>query len=246
MSGPYGYTREAFLALEPDEVAAAIFPDIKKQVESSTYGKISDWNILLAARTQLGDKEAAIVAEGWQWLVTQGFIAPSAQQQGWFELTRRGKTVDLQTHIADARALGLLGAAQLDPELRRVTLPAFRRGQYDLAVLAAMREVEERVRHVSGLGDQSGVPLMRAAFGTGCPLEDKTLDAGERRARADLFAGAFGVHRNATGHQAVDYRDPQEAAEAVLLANNLLRHLDRAARATRRPGRPRTRRTRTP
>jgi uncharacterized protein (TIGR02391 family) len=227
-------------------VAAAIFPDIKKQAESSTYGKISDWNILLAARTQLGDKEAAVVAEGWQWLVTQGFVAPSSQQQGWFELTRRGKTVDLQTHIADARALGLLSAAQLDLDLQRVTLPAFRRGQYDLAVLAAMREVEDRVRHVSKLSGESGVLLMRHAFGKGGALEDTALDAGERNARADLFAGAIGVHRNPTGHQFVDYRDPQEAAEAVLLANNLLRHLARAVKATRGRGRPRARRTRTP
>jgi uncharacterized protein (TIGR02391 family) len=245
MSGPYGYTREAFLALEPDEVAAAIFPDIRKQVESSSYGKISDWNLLNQARTQLGNEEAAVVAEGWQWLLNQGFVAPSAQQNGWFELTRRGRTVDLQTHIADARALGLLGAAQLDPDLQRVTVPAFRRGQYDLAVLAAMREVEERVRHTSKVKGKTGVDLMRAAFGTGGRLEDKNLDGGERKARADLFVGAFGVHRNPSGHQAVDY-EPQEAAEAVLLANNLLRHLARAERATRSRGRPAARRTRTP
>lgn len=205
------------------------------------------WNVINDARNAHGDTVAQVVAEGWQWLLSEGFVARSAQSTGdWYKLTRRGRSVDLDTHVADARALGLLRTARLDADLQRAVVPSFRRGQYDLGVLAAMREVEDRVRHASRITGKSGVDLMRAAFGTGGPLEDATLPAGERKARADLFAGAFGVHRNPSGHQAVDYTDPQEAAEAVLFANNLLRHLKRAEAATRGPGRPRARRPRSP
>jgi hypothetical protein len=77
-------------------------------------------------------------------------------------------------------------------------------------------------------------------------LADPGLVPGERAARMELFAGAIGVHRNPSGHGLVDYTDPQEAAEVVLIANNLLRHLARAVRATRGRGRPRARRARTP
>lgn len=244
MSGPYGYPRDEFLELEPDEVAAAILPAVKTMADAHD-GSIDAWNVINDARI-LGEREMRVVAEGWQWLVTNGFVAPDARTNGSWALTRRGHREDIRTYVVDARALGLLRDALLDSDLRRVALPSFRRGQHDLAVLAAMREVEERVRHASRLRSESGVPLMRKAFGTGGPLEDRKLDAGERKARADLFAGAMGVHRNATGHQAVDYREPQEAAEAILFANNLLRHLARAAAATRGRGRPATRRTRQP
>jgi len=237
VSGPvYDYDLGDFLLLEPDEVAAAILPAVKAQQERS--GQVSGWNVLNDARIAHGEAVAQVVAEGWQWLLSEGFVAPSAKSHGdWYVLTRRGRTIDLKTHVADARAFGLLRTAKLDPHLQRAVLPTFRRGQYDLGVVAAMREVEDRVRHASRVAGKSGVDLMRAAFGTGGPLDDPTLAGGERKARADLFAGAFGVHRNPSGHQAVDYSDPQEAAEAVLLANNLLRHLARAEHATRRPGR---------
>lgn len=77
-------------------------------------------------------------------------------------------------------------------------MPVFRRGQYDLAVLAALREVEDRVRHESGLTND-GVPLMRKAFGERGPLRDHTIDPAEANARADLFAGAFGIIETPSG-----------------------------------------------
>jgi uncharacterized protein (TIGR02391 family) len=237
----YGYSREDLLDLEPDEIAAAILPGIR-----SGRSPFSLWNILNEARQQHDEDVATRVSEGLSWLLTEGYLARSPTNDGWYVLTRRGAAADLATHVADARALGLLKAARLDPELAAQVLPTFRRGQYDQAVFAAFRLVEDRVRHHSQVRGEVGVRLMRQSFGAGRPLADPGLDAGEVSARADLFAGAMGVHRNATGHQIVDYGDPQEAAEAVLLANNLLRHLERAVLATRGRGRPRARRPRTP
>lgn len=241
----FGYELDEFLELEPDQIAAAIYPDVNRQWESA--GQISDWNVLNDARQAHGNDVAGRVAEGWQWLLSEGFVAPHPVHMGRYAFTRRGLQVDLATHVADARALGLLRAAGLDPDLARQVIPAFRRGQYDLAVVAAMREVEDRVRfNAPAVGGLIGVDLMKQAFKTSGPLADPGLPPGERAGRMDLFAGAIGVHRNPPAHGLVDYSDPQEAAEVVLLANNLLRHLTRAVQATRRPGRPRARRARTP
>lgn len=249
MSGDvYGYDLEEFLTLDPDEIAAAIWPEILRVWESRTdQPVVGVWNLVQSANLRFGSDVAGRYSEGWQWLCNQGYLSrnfnhndPDAHM-----ITRAGVAFEPHRDVADQRAMGLLRTANLDRRLAKVSLPSFRRGQYDLAVFAAMREVEDRVRHASRLrGD--GVALMGEAFGRGGPLRDTSLDAGEQVARMELFRGAIGVHRNATGHQAVDYSDPQEAAEAVLMANNLLRHLQRAAVANRRPGRPPARRARQP
>jgi Protein of unknown function (Hypoth_ymh) len=44
-----------------------------------------------------------------------------------------------------------------------------------------------------------------------------------------LFWGAIGVFKNPTSHRPVNYDDPTVAAEAVLLADLLLRMLDDAS-----------------
>ncbi len=93
-----------------------------------------------------------------------------------------------------------------------------------------MREVEIRVRRLGEL-DQSlvGVKLMHAAFGPGGPLEDKSLTQAERDRRRELFAAAVGYYGSPTHHRNVRYTNPQDAAEVVLLANNLIRIAEDAA-----------------
>jgi hypothetical protein len=76
---------------------------------------------------------------------------------------------------------------RLDAELADQVLPTFRPGQYDQAVLAAFRLVEDRVRHASRVaGGEVRVRLMRMSLGLGKPLADPNLLPGERGARADL------------------------------------------------------------
>ena len=72
-------------------------------------------------------------------------------------------------------------------------------GQYELAAFAAMREVEIRVRELSGAsaGD-IGVPLMTKAFREGGALRDQTAEGGEQTAMMNLFQGAIGVFKNPT------------------------------------------------
>lgn len=242
----FGYSTEGFLELEPDEVAAAILPRLREVAAGTQYGQINEWNVLNEARAAHGSSAALKVAEGYQWLRSRGYVVSSPDALGWEALAPGLQGVDLTINIADEHALGLLRAARLDPTLAAQVLPAFRRGQYDLAVLAAFREVEDRIRHDGRLPTRYGADLIDAAFGPGGTLRDPALSSPTANARRDMFRGAFGVHRNATGHSPIDYSDPQEAAEAILLGNNLLRHLARAERATRGRGRPRNRPRRTP
>ena len=92
----------------------------------------------------------------------------------------------------------------------------------------SMRAVEIRDRKLAGLGnDVIGVDLMNKAFGPAGPLTDPSAIKGEQDGTRVLFAGAYAVLRNPTGHRQVDYDDVSEAAEAVQTASLLMRILDR-------------------
>jgi uncharacterized protein (TIGR02391 family) len=71
---------------------------------------------------------------------------------------------------------------------------------------------------------------MRQAFAKDRgPLTDESADPGEQEAMMHLFGGAIGVFKNPSSHRTVNYDDPTLAAEAVLLADLLLRLVDIAA-----------------
>ncbi len=76
----------------------------------------------------------------------------------------------------------------------------FRAGKSEIAVFAAMRQVEVRLRELSGAGnDMIGVGLARYALRPdGGPLADDRLESGEREAISHLFAGALGAFKNPT------------------------------------------------
>jgi hypothetical protein len=70
---------------------------------------------------------------------------------------------------------------------------------------------------------------MRNAFGNGGPLYDINLDPGEADATRELYSGAIGLFKNPSSHRPVDYSDLTIAAEVILLADLLLRLLDRSS-----------------
>jgi uncharacterized protein (TIGR02391 family) len=92
-----------------------------------------------------------------------------------------------------------------------------------------MKAVEVAVREAGGFtAADLGTDLMRDAFHEDRgPLTDMQAEKSERQARSHLFAGAIGSYKNALSHRDVNIDDPDEALEIVLLANHLLRIVDR-------------------
>ena len=222
-----------FLELDPDENGVLLVPRITRG------GAVSAWNEILAVQQEArnaGIDEPLVkqvgqrMAEGWQWLRNQGLVARSHEQSGetWEYPTRAARTIDVGSYLQDARSTGLLRHAELDPELREKVIPLFRRGQFEDAVFAAFRLVEVRVRDAGQDADLVGVPLVRTAFRSGGALADPELAAGEQEGYMHLFSGAIAVLKNPPSHRTVRYDNPNEAAEAVLLANLLLRFVARS------------------
>jgi uncharacterized protein (TIGR02391 family) len=167
-------------------------------------------------------------SEALNWLVSKNLVAremPDQSSPYAIFITRLGNKV-LEAGLETIRAAERLDVA-LHGRLEHVK-SQFLLGEYELAAFAAMREVEIRVRDLSG-ADSSllGVRLMRKSFGPGGKLADLELDPGEQTGIMELFAGAIGTFKNPPSHRQVDYADPTEASEVVLLADLLMRLLDR-------------------
>jgi uncharacterized protein (TIGR02391 family) len=168
------------------------------------------------------------IAEAWAWLEANALVARKpGHTEPWSFVTRAGRML-----VAERDGLARLRAEQrlgldLHPRIAGTVQAQFLLGDYEIAVFAAMKEVEIRVRELGGLPDDLvGVKLMQQAFRPGGPLHDPELEAGEQDGRLALFRGAIGVFKNPSSHREVDYADPTAASEIVLLADLLLRMLD--------------------
>jgi uncharacterized protein (TIGR02391 family) len=166
-------------------------------------------------------------SEALNWLVSKNLVArtaPKGMKADSIFVTRLGKKV-LEEGVETIQASERLNVA-LHKRLNQVK-SQFLIGEYELAAFAAMREVEIRVRELSG-ADSSliGVKLMRKSFGDGGKLADPGLDPGERVGIMELFAGAIGTFKNPPSHRQIDYADPTEASEVILLADLLMRLLE--------------------
>jgi uncharacterized protein (TIGR02391 family) len=172
--------------------------------------------------------------EAWSWLEREGLLIKDGETPNdFYFISRRGKRLKAREDLDAYRKANILPKAQLHPLIARVVYPAFLRGDYDTAIFEAYKEVEVAVRTAGSFShDDYGEPLMRDAFAPADknrpagPLADVTLPSGEQMAMSHLFAGAFGVYRNSTGHRRVGV-DAVDAAEVIVLASQLLRTVDR-------------------
>ena len=219
---------EAIRRLEPEEIATYLLERFRNTSPEPGCTQHLGNFINELSRTQIPPDIEAALTEAWQWLASEGFITESARQAGWYYMSRRGKRA-LESGSSAAAFLNvkLLPREFLHPVIADRVFPSFLRGDYENAVLIAFKEVEIEVRGAASLPNTSyGVPLMRDAFHVANgPLTDQNQVAGERQAVSDLFAGAMGSYRNATGHRRVNL-DAAEAAEVIILASHLLRIVD--------------------
>lgn len=226
-NGNWPLQADDVIGLPLDELALLVLRDAAAQ---GTW----NWrNWLLSARRNYPQRPDALqaLAEAWSWLHTHGLISWSFNQDSdaAFSISRHGHQV-LETGLTWLRAVERLDV-DLVPALERNARPQFLRGDFETAAFVAMKEVEVRVRAQAGLSDSLlGTKLMQAAFKPGPPagpLSQPDVDPGESVAVMELFKGAIGLFKNPSSHRRVDFSDPTEAAEVVLLADLLLRLLSK-------------------
>jgi len=225
-------TNEGGLGLEPATIQDLPIETLALAVLQN-FDQAGSWNRnnwMQGALSHLGrGSHLDVLAEAWAWLESRALVAPSPSQSSSEAriITRAGRRAVESGSLQEIQAAERIGL-NLHPRLAGKVRPIFLLGDYETAAFKAMKEVEVRVRELSGLPDDLlGVGLMRKAFHpeTGS-LSDSSLESGERHARSDLFAGALGSFKNPTSHRLVTYHDPVEASEVVLLADLLMRILD--------------------
>ena len=109
----------------------------------------------------------------------------------------------------------------------------FRRGDHDVAVFQAFKEVEVAVRKTANAkgarypDSEVGISLMRKAFhpDTG-PLTDTNLVPAEREAEMHLFSGAIGHAKNPASHRDVQI-GAMEASRLIVFASQLFNIVER-------------------
>jgi hypothetical protein len=172
---------------------------------------------------------ANALAEALSRLVSLGLLFEDPEQPiSWYRMTRRAQSLKTRADVGQFRRGRILPAELLPPTLAEKVLPLFLRGDPDIAVFQAFKEVEVAVRkaaNMKGAGypdDLVGVALMRKAFHpeTG-PLRNTEAAMAEREAECSLFAGAIGHAKNPTSHRDVGL-PAQAAARLTVFAGHLL------------------------
>jgi uncharacterized protein (TIGR02391 family) len=196
-------------------------------------------NVLIDLRThhwgpEAGARAERAYSEAFEWLQLHGLIAREMSQSGSadrFFVTDRGWDVaENDAALPQIEAAERLGV-DLHPRIAERVRAQFLLGEAETAAFIAMRDVEIRVRELSNASQGDlGVPLMKSAFRDGGHLADPEQEAGEQQATMALFWGAIGVFKNPSSHREVDYDDLTMASEVILLADLLLRLLDRIER----------------
>jgi uncharacterized protein (TIGR02391 family) len=221
------------VTLPVDELAIQVLRFLAENPGTETRSTIANPGYWHEYFGQSGTDQSFLeaMAEAWDWLTHHGLLAPKPGDgwNGWAFITRRGRRL-----LDEAQPLAILVAegrasADLHRSIATIVRQQYLLGQYELAAFAALRQVEIRVRELSGQpNDAIGVSLMTAAFNpNGGSLADASTLAAEQEATMNLFRSAIGVFKNPSSHREVDYSDPVFASKVVQLADLLLRMLDR-------------------
>lgn len=145
-------SRHDTLALPISALALLILHDYKASdgwnwrnwiLESQSYGTAGDPHVQDA------------LAEGWAWILSHGLVMRDMTQTAVeaVKLTRLGEET-LRHGVARLAAAERLGVA-LHPRLAQRIEQQFLLGEYELAVFAAMKDVEVRVRGLLAYGTRA-------------------------------------------------------------------------------------------
>lgn len=129
-------------------------------------------------------------------------------------LTPLADVTNLDSEIK-MRCLPILGAGSADPKL------------WDSAVRTAGVILEERLRDVGGVADNSrvGRDLVNDVFGNRGTLASKFAQDSERQGFRDLYAGVVGTLRNPYAHRLIDPM-PEDGGAIIVFVSLLLKMLE--------------------
>lgn len=164
------------------------------------------------------------MAEAMAWLANLGVIVRDpAQDARRFAVTRRGMRLKTRKDLEEFRKGKALPIELLQPGLAEKVHGLFVRGDYDVAVFQAFKEIEVAVRKAGGYSNEFyGKALMEMAFNPKeGPLRDKSAQSSEQQAEMFLFAGAMGHAKNPIVHREVKL-SVESAARLILFASHLL------------------------
>ena len=224
---------ESLLDLEPEELAGVILEylnSIPNPLELTRYHFGSPETVEeYPSEHQESIRQALI--EGWVWLENEGLIALSragSHDGGRIFITKQGRKLKKSTDLEVYRKANLLPKKLLHPIISQKVYHLFLRGDYDIAVFQAFKEVEVAVRNAGSYTaeDRGSYQFMRKAFHPeNGNLKDANQTADEKQATSDLFAGAMGLYRNPHAHQNISVT-AEEAVEIIIFASHLLRIVD--------------------
>jgi uncharacterized protein (TIGR02391 family) len=223
---------EVAIQLGPEELAVPLLETLCRYEEGRGNNMMHPDNFI--NRGHLGDYAGKYLdqilkamIEAWMWLEHEGLIAPQPEQisLGWCYITKRGHKFRETGDVHKFKAANLFPDNIFDSILASKARSLFLRGDYDTAVFQAFKEVEVRVRNLAGFGAENyGVDLMRAAFNpVHGPLTDKAQVKAEKEGIMYLFSGAILSFKNPSSHRDVNFDDPAEVAELIMLADLLIR-----------------------
>ena len=182
--------------------------------------------------TELSPDEIQLLQEVIQELRYSGMIANDATQrvEAFLVLTQRGKITVEQQKNPDVYAITLEQVIR-NGDLLAKCADSFNNDNYEVAVFAAYRFVEEEVRRKASLDPNFiGESLMTEALHPkrgklkipSCKVEN------EQEGVYNLFKGAIAFFKNPSSHRSVDYDNRLVAFEILCFADLLLQILSTA------------------
>jgi hypothetical protein len=235
--------REDLLALAPEDLGGVIIELMPPLLQNGLFNPASltaQVYRITGPSYPLGTQREVdlAIAEAISWLVTQGLLIhdPGQPSPGFYVLTRRARSLRTRVDVDVFRRGRILPDDLLPTPFAEKVVSLFRRGDPDVAVLQAFKEVEVAVRKAAngkgaGYADSEvGVSLMRKAFHPdNGPLRDPALIPAEREAEMHLFSSAIGHAKNPASHREVVISAP-EAARLIVFASYLFGIVERRAK----------------
>jgi len=216
-----------------DQVTVAELEGYYKGVELSLtkeFGNDSEevllWNDeILRTRSEAHEQLGLITPRGGHWPLH--FLHESLGVLTQIKLLQRAS----QDFASQALAFSALHT-EISEKCQRL----FAAGEYDLAIFAAFKTVEEAVRARSGASPTDiGVNLITKTMNANAPILKFSDIFAEQEGHVSLYRGAIAVIKNPLSHRKVGHKSKARAFELIAFASTLMRMLDDVPPAQTQP-----------